>query len=324
VSWGDYDADRFPDLYVSNFHGPNRLYHNLGDGTFQDVATELGVSEPLESFPAWFWDYDNDGNLDLYVTSYPDADGPARLYMAAARYLGLPSQAELPHLYRGDGRGSFVDVAPQVGLAEVSMAMGANFGDLDNDGFPDIYLGTGYPSFDGVMPNVLYRNRGGEAFEDVTSASGLGHLQKGHAVVFADIDADGDQDVFEQLGGFFPEDGYANALFRNPGFGNHWLDVKLTGRGSNRSAIGARIKADIVEAGIPRAVHAIVGSGGSFGANPLTQHLGLGSATRVERLEVYWPTTDSLETFSDVAVDQTFEVVEAAAAARPGGSGSQP
>jgi len=156
VSWGDYDGDRFPDLYVSNFHGPNRLYHNLGDGTFVDVALEFGVSEPLESFPAWFWDYDNDGNLDLYVASYPNADGPARLFLVAARYLGLPSTADLPRLYRGDGKGHFVDVAPQVGLAEVSMTMGANFGDLDNDGYPDVHLGTGYPAFDDVAVDQTF------------------------------------------------------------------------------------------------------------------------------------------------------------------------
>jgi len=139
-------------------------------------------------------------------------------------------------------------------------------------------------------------------------------------VVFAAIDGDGDQAVFDRLAGCFPAHGYANARFRNPGFGNHWLEVKLTGRGSNRSAFGARIRADIVDAGVRRTVHAVVGSGATFGANPLTQHLGLGGATRVERLEIYWPTTDSLQTFEDVAVDQKFEVVEEAAVARPAGA----
>jgi len=310
VTWGDYDRDRLPDLYVSNFHGPNRLFRNLGDGRFEDVAPALGVTAPDESFPAWFWDYDNDGNLDLYVTSYPDADGPARLFLVVARYLGLATSAQLPRLYRGDGKGGFQDVAPQTGLAEVSMPMGANFGDLDNDGFLDFYLGTGYPNYDGLMPNVLYRNRGGVTFDDVTSISGLGHLQKGHAVVFADVDSDGDQDVFEQLGGFFPDDAYSNALFENPGFGNHWLRVELTGTVSNHFGVGARIRAVIVEDGTERSVYATVGSGATFGANPLTQHLGLGRATRVERLEVYWPTSDTLQTMEDVAVDQTVEIVE--------------
>ena len=127
--------------------------------------------------------------------------------------------------------------------------MGANFGDLDNDGWLDFYLGTGYPDYEGLIPNVMYRNRGGTGFADVTTAGGFGHLQKGHGVSFADLDNDGDQDVFEQMGGAYPGDGFADVLFENPGFGNHWIAVKLVGARSNRSAIGARIRVEIVERG---------------------------------------------------------------------------
>jgi len=310
VTWGDYDGDRFPDLYVSNFHGANRLYRNLGDGTFEDLAPALGMTGPEESFPAWFWDFDNDGHLDLYVTSYPDGQGPARLFLVAARYLGLANGAELPRLYKSDGKGAFVDVAAAVGLAEASMTMGANYGDLDNDGFLDFYLGTGYPAYDGLMPNVLYRNRAGRRFDDVTSDSGLGHLQKGHGVVFADLDGDGDQDVFEQLGGFLEEDAFANALFLNPGFGNHWLRVRLVGRRSNRFGVGARLRAEIVDGGERRSVYATMGTGATFGSNPLAAHLGLGQAARVERLEIYWPTSDTTQALSGLAADQAIEVIE--------------
>jgi len=310
VVWGDYDGDRFPDLYVSNFHGHNRLYHNNGNGAFRDLAAELGVALPGESFPSWFWDFDNDGALDLLVNAYPDAEGPMRLYLVAAGYFGIEVKAEPTRLYRGDGRGGFVDVARERNLTKVMMPMGANFGDLDGDGYLDFYLATGYPRYYGLMPNVLYWNRRGHRFDDVTTDSGLGHLQKGHGVAFADFDGDGDLDVFEELGGFFPLDGYANALFENPGFGNHWLQVRLVGRHSNRSAIGARIRVDLIEEGQSRSVYRTVNSGGTFGGNPLMQHIGLGRAERVERLQIYWPTSDSTQEFPNLAADQLLEIVE--------------
>jgi len=309
VAWGDFDGDGDPDLYVSNLGEPNRLYRNDG-GAFVDVAEELGVTLPVESFAVWFWDYDNDGNLDLYVTSYPSAPGPGRLFLAIADDLGIDDPGETARLYRGDGRGGFRDVSAEVGLDRVSMPMGASFGDLDNDGFLDFYLGTGYPSWDGLVPNELYWNRGGERFDEVATAAGLAHVQKGHGVAFADLDGDGDQDVFEQMGGFYPEDTFADALYENPGFGNRWLLVELVGTRSNRSAIGARVRADFDDGGARRSVHRWIGSGGSFGADPLAEHLGLGRAARVETLEVYWPTSDTTQTFHAVPADRAIRITE--------------
>ena len=307
--WGDYDNDRFPDLYLSVLGGPNRLYRNRGDGSFEDVAAELGVTGPRQSFPAWFWDYDNDGNLDLFVSSYTGDRGG--LGFVAASYQGFPGPWELARLYRGTGEGRFEDVAARAGLTRLHLPMGSNFGDLDGDGFLDFHLGTGYPDYEAVMPNVLYRNLGGERFVDVSLAAGFGHLQKGHAVAFADIDADGDLDVFEQMGGAFPGDGFGDALFENPGFGNRWLGLRLEGVESNRSAIGARIRVDLVDAdGGIRSVHRQVGGGGSFGGNPLRQTIGLGMPESVEKVEVYWPTTDLTQTFSNVAMDRLYRVVE--------------
>jgi hypothetical protein len=314
VAWGDYDGDRWPDLYVSNFSEPNRLYRNQGDGTFEDVAPRLGVTEPASSFPAWFWDFDNDGALDLYVASFPySADaGLYNLYLVVAGYLGVETGADRPRLYRGNGEGGFEEVGMPRGLGRAAMTMGANFGDLDNDGFLDFYLGTGYPDYDGLIPNVLYRNLRGQRFEDVTMATGTGHLQKGHGVVFADLDGDGDQDLFEQVGGFYPDDDFANALWENPGPSGHWLKVKLVGVRSNRSGIGARIEAQIAEGEERRSIHRHVGSVGGFGSAPVVQHLGLGEATRVERLEIYWPTSDTTQVFREVAVDRAIQIVEGA------------
>ena len=107
VVWGDYDGDRFPDLYVSNMGQANRLYHNEGDGTFVDVAAELGVTAPSFSFPVWFWDFDNDGALDLFVASFRQD-----LALVSADYMGLPHQAEMDCLYQGDGRGGFTRWRP--------------------------------------------------------------------------------------------------------------------------------------------------------------------------------------------------------------------
>lgn len=305
VIWGDYDSDRRPDLYVSNHGGRNRLYRNNGDGTFTNVARRLGVERPIASFPAWFWDVDNDGVLDLYVAAYV-----ARIEHLAASALGLPVDVERARLYRGTGEGGFEEAADRYGLVRPHAAMGANFGDLDSDGWLDFYVGTGYPPYHSLMPNVMYRNEGGRRFADVTWAGGFGHLQKGHGVFFADLDHDGDQDVFEQMGGAYPGDRFGNVLYRNPGSGNHWIAIRLVGVRSNRSAIGARIRAGIVDGGRRRAVYRHVNSGGSFGANPLRQTLGLGQASRIEELEVFWPASGLTQTFTDLPVDRFIRITE--------------
>jgi hypothetical protein len=305
-TWGDFDQDRWPDLYVSNFPGANRLYRNNHDGTFTDVAAELGVTEPVHSFPTWFWDYDNDGLLDLYVSSYEFG-----VQHVAADYLNQPITCEPDRLYHGLPGGRFEEVAAQSGLKRVTLPMGSNFGDVNNDGFLDFYLGTGYIDYEGLMPNLLFVNRGGRTFQDVTFAAGMGHLQKGHGVVFADLDNDGDQDVFEKMGGALPGDAFQNLLFENPGADGHWIGVRLVGRRSNRSAIGARIHIVVGPEDARRDVYRWVNSGGSFGANPLRQHIGLGDAERIESLEVYWPTTDQVQVWRDLAADQWIEITEA-------------
>ena len=307
VVWGDYNGDGLLDLYVSNFGAGNRLYRNTGRGSFIDEAPRLGVAEPTGSFPAWFWDVDNDGVLDLYVSAYTAGIGHL-----AANALGLPVTIEKSRLYRGTDGGGFEEVSERYGLTEPTAAMGSNFGDLDNDGYLDFYLGTGYPTYHSLMPSVMYRNRNGHGFSNVTYAGGFGHLQKGHGVFFADLDNDGDQDVFEQMGGAFPGDRFGNALYESPGFGNHWITVKLEGVRSNRSAIGARIRAVVVDEdeGVRRSIYRHVNSGGSFGGNPLRQTLGLGTAARIERLDVFWPTTGITQTFADLPVDLVIHIVE--------------
>ena len=289
VAAGDYDADGDLDLYTSNI-GANRLLRNDGAEGFRDVALELGVSEPGErSFATWFFDYDQDGGLDLFVTSYES--GLADLVDQA---LGKPNQAPPPRLYRRTAEG-FEDVTVAAGLDRAFQPMGANFGDLDHDGYLDLYLTTGEPQLQSLMPNAFLRNEGGTGFVDLTSAAGLGHLQKGHGVGFCDLDHDGDQDIYHQLGGFYPVDRFANALFLNPGNGNRFLYVTLRGVTCNTDAIGARVRVRVATPEGERTFHRNVGALSSFGGSPLRQEIGLGGALRIVELAVQWPPPASRE-----------------------------
>ena len=203
----------------------------------------------------------------------------------ALSYLKLPGQAETLKLYKNRGDGSFKDVTQEVKLDRVFMPMGANFGDVDNDGFLDFYLGTGAPSYGALVPNVLFRNHDGKYFSDITTSSGTGHLQKGHGVAFGDINNDGDEDIFVEIGGAVPGDKYASSLFRNPGHHeNNWISLHLVGVKTNHAGIGARIKLTLEdERHQRRFVYRDVTSGGLFGASPFQQHIGLGKARRIER-----------------------------------------
>jgi tetratricopeptide (TPR) repeat protein len=305
VAVGDYDNDGDLDIYVSNI-GVNRLYRNDGDLKFTDVAESLGVTEPARrSFAAWFFDYDNDGWLDLFVAAFE-----AFVADVAADMLDLPNRGKKPRLYRNNGNGTFSDVTEKMGLDHVYLPMGANFGDLDNDGFLDIYLGTGEPDFRALVPNAMLRNDRGRRYQDVTTAGRFGHLQKGHGIAFGDIDNDGDQDVYHQLGGHYPGDRYYNVLFSNPGHGNRYLVVKLVGTRSNRDAVGARIKVVVEHDGEVREIHRAVGSVSSFGGSPIRQEIGLGKATAVRRVEVYWPASKSRSVVRGVPLDSVIQMTE--------------
>jgi hypothetical protein len=188
--------------------------------------------------------------------------------------------------------------------------MGANFGDIDNDGWLDFYLGTGAPSYAILTPNRMFRSREGRAFVDVTKATGTGHLQKGHGVAFADFDNDGDDDVFASLGGAFLGDKYQDALFENPGHGASWIGIRLVGRKASRAAIGARIRVVVEEGGRETQRTRSVGSGGSFGASPLAQHIGLGRDARLKRVEIDWPGSRTRQVLTGVPLDAWIQVVE--------------
>jgi tetratricopeptide (TPR) repeat protein len=306
VTAADYDNDGYPDLFVSNLTGPNFLYHNNHDNTFTEVGESAGVQGPTRGFATWFFDYDNDGWPDLFVTSYP-----VSLEETARTYLGLPHNANTQKLYRNMHDGTFKDVTAEVGLDKVFMPMGANFGDIDNDGFLDIYLGTGNPSYGSLVPSVLLRNHDGKYFVDVTASSGTGDLHKGHGVAFADLENNGNEDIVFEVGGATPGDSHAMRVFENPGHGNDWINLKLVGTKTNRSAIGARIKVTVENQGQgTRSIYRTVGSGGSFGASPLQQHIGLGKDARIVDLEIWWPASNARQHFAKVDKDQFLEIKE--------------
>jgi len=303
---GDLDNDGFIDLYVSNLGGDNFLYHNNHDRTFTEVGKQAGVQAPWMSFATWFFDYDNDGLPDLFVTSY---------YMSPEEnlhsQLNLPYNVETLKLYHNEGNGTFKDATVEAGLNRVFNPMGSNFGDIDNDGFLDFYLGTGTPPYGDILPNVLFHNQGGKKFVDITTSSGTGELHKGHGVAFADLDNDGDEEIVAETGGAVPGDRHAIRLFENPGHGDDWISVRLVGVKSNRAAIGARIKVTVQDEGqAQRFIYHTVGSGGSFGASPLQQHIGLGKDARILNLEIWWPASDSRQNFSDVARNQFLQITE--------------
>lgn len=318
VAWGDVDNDGRPDLFLSRFGQPNLLFHNdgpteKGEGPaawrFTDITVHAGVTEPVRSFPTWFWDFDNDGWLDLLVASYSGFTTES-LGLVVADYLGRKTAGETPRLYRNQGDGTFEDVTRRTHLDRVLLAMGSNYGDLDNDGYPDAYFGTGEPAFETLVPNRMFRNDAGRRFLDVTTAGGFGHLQKGHAVSFADVDNDGDQDVHEVLGGAYSGDVYQNVLFVNPGTESHWVTLKLVGTDSPRSALGARLRVVVTTPDGERTVHAVVDTGGSFGSNPLRAEIGLGRAGSIERVEIDWP-SGRHELVEGLALDAFYRITEA-------------
>lgn len=305
VTSGDYDNDGWADIFISTMQNEKILLRNEGliNGKihFKDVTQQAGLGNcTAKTFGTWFWDYDNDGWLDLFVCNY-DFNNTLAWYAAAEALHFSTGKAAKQYLYHNNHDGSFTDVTEKAGLNKIAFAMGSNFGDIDNDGYPDIYLGTGNPNYESLVPNKMFKNMGGKSFADVTTTARTGNLQKGHGVAFADLDNDGDQDIFIEVGGAYPGDAYQNSLYINPGQNdNRWLNISLEGVTTNKAAIGARIKVTFRENGVERSVYRDVNSGGSFGANPLMQHIGIGQATAIDRVEIKWPASNTVQVFEQV------------------------
>jgi len=317
----DYNNDGRPDLYLSRLDGAKILLRNDGPAgaergprapwRFTDVADDAGVTEPPSTFSCWFFDYDNDGWPDIFVSGYAIGD----VGDFAAEVLGRPFSGQRAKLYRNNRDGTFTDASREAGLDRLLLSMGANFGDLDNDGWLDFYVGTGNPDLSVLVPNRMFRNDGGRRFQDVTTSGGFGQLQKGHAIAFGDLNNSGTQDIYSVVGGAVEADRYRHQLFANPGHGHNWLKLRLEGVRSNRAAVGARVK---VVAGGPdgdREIHRTVGTGGSFGSSTLRQEIGLGTATAVRRVEITWPVTGETQVLTGLEANACYHVREGDSAA---------
>ena len=189
--------------------------------------------------------------------------------------------------------------------------MGANFGDIDNDGYLDIYFGTGNPDFKSLVPNKFFKNINGKRFEDITTASRMGNLQKGHGVAFADLRNNGRQDIFIEMGGAYIGDSYTSSLYLNPNNNNNnWISLKLEGVKANKAAIGSHIKLTFTENGVKRSVYKDVNSGGSFGSSPLKQEMGIGKATVIDEIEIKWAGSGAVQYFKNVLPNQFLQITE--------------
>ena len=306
VTAADYDQDGYVDFYVSNLYGANNLYHNNGNLPFTDIARQAGVQAPIVSFSTFFFDYDNDGWPDLFVASYP-----VSVAESMKTYLGLPHNAETLKLYRNKHDGTFEDVTEKVGLDKVYMPMGSGFGDIHNDGFLSIYLGSGNPNYTALVPHTLLLNKDGKQFVDITASSGTGDVHKGHAISLADLDRSGNMAIIAQIGGAVPGDAHSLRVFKNPGNNNDWINVHLVGVKSNRSGVGAQIKVTVTDDGqAVRTIYRTVGETSSFGSQPIEQHIGLGHNAHIVAIDVWWPATNTRQHFTNVGKNKFIEIKE--------------
>lgn len=314
VTASDYDNDGDIDLFLSGMDKKKIVLKNKGIKKgipqFEDVTVQAGLAGlNVQTFPTWFWDYDNDGWQDIFVCGYQFEGSIAG--NIAMEILGLKNEGSKMYLYHNNHDGTFSDVSSIAGLNKTVFAMGSNFGDIDNDGFLDMYLGTGNPDYKSLTPNKLFRNMGNGKFADVTVSGRVGNLQKGHAVAFNDLNNDGNVDIFIEVGGAYIGDIFNNSLYLNPGQNNNrWIKLQLEGTDSNRSAIGTKIKVSFKENGVPRSVYRTVNSGGSFGASSLRMEIGVGQSTIIDQIELTWPKSQKKQLFKNVQPNQCLKIIE--------------
>ncbi len=309
--WGDINNDRLPDLYLTSLIGDNLLLVNRGGSQFENIAPKTGTVHPKTSFPTWIMDYNNDGLNDIFVVGYGLAEDEGVAGDLLQSYLGDTPEGDWFRVYKNEGNEQFSDVTKELGLDKLTFAMGMNFGDLDNDGWIDFYLGTGKPDFRAMVPNRMFRNINGERFEEVTM-DGFAHVQKGHGIAFGDLDNDGDQDIYQVVGGAFEGAIAHNVLFENHGTKGRWVNIKLVGETCNRDAIGSKIAVHTTQSdGQKRTFWVTVNTGGSFGSASLQQEIGLGDAVGIEKVEVFWARPGpALTTYPNVPMERFVEIRE--------------
>jgi len=299
VTWGDYDNDGWPDLFVADDATPNHLYHNNHDGTFTDEAMVEGIGlnsegQALGSMGVTWGDYDHSGRLSMFITEFADQPNT---------------------LYRNQSASFFEDVAMSSHLGQPSLPLvgwGTTFFDMDNDGWLDLFVANGhvYPQMDEVKgsaayaePMLLHRNLRNGTFEEVSKEAGLAEmpLKSRRGAAFGDIGNSGNVDIVVLNVGEPP------ALLLNTNrSGNHRVLFHLVGTKSNRAAIGARVT---IHAGDITQFDEVRCGGSYLSQNDLRLHFGLGSAARIDSVVVRWP-TGKTETLKNIAADKIYTIVE--------------
>ena len=294
----DFDNDGRTDIFVANDECPNFLFHNLGQGKFEEVALASGVAYSLDgnrkgSMGASCADFDNDGLLDLYVTAY---------------------QNETATLYRNLGGGLFEDVTHQTGAGQgtpANVTWGNGFADFDNDGHKDLFVACGHTD-DNIeriddttsyrAAPIVLRNTGKGKFVNISKRAGVAGLRLvGRGVALADLDNDGKIDVVI-LGSRMPPVILKNVSKNN----NHWIEIDLRAPKGNRFGVGARVKAVAGDLAQIDEVHSGQGYQSHFG---MRLHFGLGKHDRIDRLEVRW-IGGGMDVFENVGVDRILTLTQ--------------
>ena len=293
ATFGDYDRDGFADLYLSSpLRGTSVLLRNLGGHRFAP-AGDLGHHEP--GFVSAFLDVNHDGRLDIYHAGFNDA----RTSVVQAVFGEHVSEFETGHstILLQTAGGGFEAHHELFGGGTMPIGtMGSSFGDLNNDGCYDFYLGTGNPEPWFVLPNLMYLGRARDGrctgeMDNISMLNGFGNVQKGHGIVFFDFDDDGDQDVLSSLGGMWPADRWLSQLFVNESeLRAAWTKVRLRGRRTNHYGVGATLAVKAHDAaGRPIVRHHQIDQTTGFGSGPYLAHVGLQDAVALDGIEVYWP-----------------------------------
>ncbi len=293
VVGSDFDGDGWIDIFVANDSTPNFLYHNNGNGTFSEIGFESGTALDKNGneqgcMGVTLGDYDHDGLLDLFITNFDD---------------------EHNVLYRNAGKGSFVDVSYESGVAMISLpyvGWGTKFFDYDNDGWVDLFIANGhaYPQRDRYRQRkLLHRNNRDGTFSEVAAQAGSALMEEraSRGTAFGDIDNDGDVDVVVN-----DLDGTPQLLRNDGGNKNNWIMVKTIGTKSNRNGIGAKVK---VVAGDLTQLDEVRSGGSYISQNDLRLHFGLEKRTTVDLIQVRWP-SGAVDTLTNVTVNKVVTVKE--------------
>jgi hypothetical protein len=277
-AWGDYDNDGYLDLFVTNYGQRNFLYHNNRDGTFTKVSTGSIVTDIAYSVCAAWGDYNNDGYLDLFVTSF----GGYNLF------------------YRNNRDGTFTRITTGNIATDGGTAVGCTWGDYDNDGALDLFVSRA-----SNQPNLLYHNNGDGILDKITTGNIVTDGGDSIGSAWGDYDNDGFLDLFVAN-----RAGQNNFLYHNDGNSNHWLRVKCVGTVSNRAAIGTKIRIKATIAGLERwQLRQISGGDGENNSDSLIAQFGLGDAIVIDAVRVEWP-SGAVQELTNTAPNQTLTLIE--------------